>query len=468
MTSRHLALAWLSILATACGGQNDAAGNRNSTGPGSGSGGSGGSGTVGGASNTAGTAAIGGSESAGGGDQQGGASGSATAGGADSQNGGSAGDGNAGSAGNPTSPPFTPPECADQANTTLPESAPVLEPGVWTDITPNQEPFSSGTFSQGLAIDPCNAATIYLTQNFLETKPAGLFRSTDAGTSWIEIGDFHTPLRVRVDPADPLHLYVGDGVRGNTQGFWVSTDGGESFFQPQGWKDKCTTVGIASCCGLDDVYDVAVDPSDFNHVLVSFHAPGSWCDGQGTWSGNAGVLESTDGGESWVGHAPKAGWGYGHSVWFLSSSSTWLLGTQGSGFHRTTDSGVTWTQVTNTDMTHGGGEIYYAKTGVLYAASVNGVIRSTDDGVTWTTAVSLGGGVTGVFGDGSYLYTHLAYYNMSSFFYSPEDDGMTWTEFGGGSQQWSDGPYEMAFDEANGILYSGNWWDGILALKVVP
>jgi hypothetical protein len=45
---------------------------------------------------------------------------------------------------------------------------------------------------------------------------------------------------------------------------------------------------------------------------------------------------------------------------------------------------------------------------------------------------------------------------------------MTWTPYNGGAQKFTDGPFEMAFDAANGILYSANWGNGILALKVQP
>jgi hypothetical protein len=50
---------------------------------------------------------------------------------------------------------------------------------------------------------------------------------------------------------------------------------------------------------------------------------------------------------------------------------------------------------------------------------------------------------------------------------SPESDGATWTPYPG-AQNFSDGPFEMAFDSVNGILYSGTWTAGMWALKVKP
>src|SRR5262249_41929954 len=146
---------------------------------------------------------------------------------------------------------------------------------------------------------------------------------------------------------------------------------------------------------VDDVYDIAADEADFNHVLVTSHSP---------WNaGGAGILESSDGGDTWTGHSTQPTWGQGHNVGFGKNSSTWLLGTQGDGYWRTTDAGNTWNRVTTENMAHGGGQLYITKAGVLFVSAVSGVLKSTDDGATWTTS----NGVkftTSVFGDGKVLY----------------------------------------------------------------
>ena len=52
---------------------------------------------------------------------------------------------------------------------------------------------------------------------------------------------------------------------------------------------------------------------------------------------------------------------------------------------------------------------------------------------------------------------------------SPESDGLTWTAYKGGAQKFDgSGPYEMAFDSVNGILYASMWFQGVWALKVTP
>jgi photosystem II stability/assembly factor-like uncharacterized protein len=372
---------------------------------------------------------------------------------------------------------FVPPSCANGV-TALPADAPKLVPGVWTPINPAAVSFGqNGTggrnqdvFTQGMTIDPCNVATLYLaacTNPVTGNAPAtpGLYRSTNAGTTWTRLGPFDGPIHVRIDPKDPLHMYVGQGVRGSAAGFWVSTDGGKTFKMPDSFTAKANnSVGGWT----NDVYDVAPDPTDFNHVLVSFHSPFEF-------STSSGVLESKDGGSTWIRHYPispslgGAGWG----VWFLynpklgiGNSNTWLLGTQGGGWWRTTDAGGSWTKVTDNSMEHGGGQIYYTKTGTLYAGGTSHTMKSTDNGATWM----FGGnpskpnfGFIGIVGDGTHLYTS-SHDHMAEFQTSLESDGIVWGDYS--TQISHAGSFEMAYDAANDIVYSANEYDGLLALKV--
>jgi photosystem II stability/assembly factor-like uncharacterized protein len=338
-----------------------------------------------------------------------------------------------------------------------PSGAPALMPGQWTQINPKGPVFSGhmeDVFSQGMAFDPCNPATIYLCTSSFNASTGGLWRTVDAGANWTKIGKLDEPVRVRVDPRNSLHLYVGDGVRGATLGFWVSMDGGSNWTKPP----SLAKLGMF----VDDVYDVATDPADFKHVLVTSHSPWNLSMSEA----GAGVLESRDGGDSWIVHPPSNNtWGQGHNIWFLKTSGSWLLGTQSAGYWRTTDFGATWAQVTKENMAHGGGQLYKTKGGLYFAAAVNGVLKSTDDGVTWTISSGNPKYTTAVYGDGNLLYTHQAYAGPADTFYSsPETDGMTWTPFG--SLKTDQGPFEMAFDAQNRILYSASWGAGIFALKV--
>jgi photosystem II stability/assembly factor-like uncharacterized protein len=346
--------------------------------------------------------------------------------------------------------------------------------GEWVELTPPEvvtgEPETC--IGQGLALDPNVPGTIFWGTTPYEDERGGLFKSIDYGRTWTRVASVEPayegasdhldmPLHVRIDPADSNHLYAGDGVRGSSQGFFVSHDGGATFEKPPGFVTAITEAGIDN----QDVYDVAVDPTDFMHVLVSFHYRWGWTDTR--WNMNSGVMESTDGGTSWEVHVPVDGWGSGHAVKFLyepslgiGDSETWLLGTQGNGYWRTTDGGESWTQVSTVNITHGGATIYYTRAGVLYASGEQ-TIRSMDNGEHWEP---VGPSSTwAVYGDGTLLYTGRSFGANQPFQVTPETDGATWSDFN--TQTFPDGPYEMAFDARSGILFSSNWSTGIWALR---
>ena len=359
--------------------------------------------------------------------------------------------------------------CGDPVKTTLPGTAPALEPGVWKNITPATHLGFLGApetmIAQGIAMDPCDTATLYWGTTPYQTDKGGLFKTSDGGGSWAKIGPFDEPLHVRIDPTNPKHLYVGDGVRGTTQGFWVSNDGGDTWAKPDGFEKVAASIGITQSSGMEDIYDVGVDPTDFQHVLLSFHSPWSWNE----FDQGAGVLESKDGGDTWK-VIERQGWGQGHSIRFLyepelgiGDANTWLLGTQGPGYWRTTDAGKTWSKVTDNGIAHGGGTSYYNRDGVLFASGNPKNLRSTDNGATWTPTDP--GGSTCVFGDGKHLYSAPAL-GKGPIFVSDESDGLTWKPFDAGQVFENGGPYEMVFDKVNGVLYASMWEQGVWALKV--
>jgi hypothetical protein len=345
--------------------------------------------------------------------------------------------------------------CSSQPG--LPSGAPALTPGSWLNISPSGVPFgpSPTTFSQGIAIDPCNPAILYVSVDGFDTNAskAGLYKSTNAGGTWTKIGPLDEPVHIRINPMDTDHLVVADGVRGATQGIWVSHDGGMTWAHPSGW-----TAAVANKAN-EDVYDVAVDPSNFNHMLVTFHS--GW---GGAWGVDSGVLETRDGGANWITHSPRMGWGTGHGVWFISSDR-WLLGTQGAGYWLTEDSGANWQQVSTGNMQHGGGQLYKSRTtGELFITTTK-VLRNRDgSGRSWEEIgpTQISGINTGIIGDGQKLY--VGPYWDGPFYIATESDPTAWTAFN--TQTFLQGPFELAYDSVNGIVYSASWQAGVLALKV--
>lgn len=272
----------------------------------------------------------------------------------------------------------------------------------WVNISPpqvsldaNQPPSNFGF--QNIAVDPIFTETVYV-----GTCYQGLWKSKNGGQTWFKVntGVNGDQLNARLwsialDRFSPQTIYVANGY-GGSQGVWKSTDGGVD------WQQMLApTSPVAQQTG-GDVSEIATDPYRSGHVLVAFHGP---------WGGGAsGILESRDGGSTWIIHQPLSGWG-GDNRWiaFLGNSATWLLGTQNAGFWRTADAGKTWTKVTDVVRQDGGGGIYRARNGVWYVAALQTLLRSTDDGRSWSrVGPQVNGGYYAVIGDGNLIYTHAA------------------------------------------------------------
>lgn len=385
-----------------------------------------------------------------------------------------------------TTPPVTIPPVTTPPVTTPPVTSPftgTYTPGVWADLTPAGLNLTASSGHFGCAsfdVDPSNPKTIYIC-----VDQRGLYKTTDGGVTWVLLGDptktntsptttsfIDSPINVRVDPKNSSHLILTQGVRGNTIGFWISNDAGLTWTRPAWFAANAPT---------QDVTTLEVDPADFNHILVGSHSP--WTDSTGMYGG--GILESHDCGVTFTIHQPpNKVWGFGTiGISFLSdptlgigNSNTWLVTTDGQGLWRTADAGTTWTQVsTGLNSSHGGNQIYYAKTGFIYTALFGPVVRSKDNGVTWENLSSAPfGPYYSVCGDGTNLYTCISFtgdnggHGLQPFITSLETDGVNWTPYNpsAGPQTFADGPFRMMFDKVNSILYAGCWNTGFLALKV--
>ncbi len=152
----------------------------------------------------------------------------------------------------------------------------------WTSLT-NDLP-NLGT--NALAMSPANTSVIYAGtgEPFSggEVDGSGLFKSTDKGVSWTQIGNpatfpnFRNVTRVIVDPnnANVVLATAQSTVfaGGRTSSIFKSTDGGAS------WTETTTVSG--------SLEDLVYDPSNFSTMYAG-------------WFGN-GVLKSTDGGDTWT------------------------------------------------------------------------------------------------------------------------------------------------------------------------
>lgn len=177
---------------------------------------------------------------------------------------------------------------------------------------------------------------------------------------------------IEIDPSNANTFWVGTPGGG----IWKSTDAGTS------WTEMTGTLPTLS------IANIVIDPANTNIIYVATgdhygYVPAGWpWFAGGTYS--MGILKSTDGGASWnpTGMAYQLADNLILRRLLLHPNNSQILLTGASdGIYRSTDAGVSWTK-------QKGGNIYdmewhASDPNVVYAVS-DSVFRSTDAGVTWS------------------------------------------------------------------------------------
>ena len=257
---------------------------------------------------------------------------------------------------------------------------------------------------------------------YLGSVAGGVWKTTDAGISWLPLFEHQSVASIgaiAVDPHDPNVIYVGTGepcLRGDISygdGMYKSVDGGKT------WTH----------IGLEDTRHIAkilVDPHDSNIIFVAAigHAYGP--------NEQRGVFRSNDGGKTWQKVLYKDDKTGAVDLTFAADNSHTLFaamyqeertpwgfngGGPGSGIYKSTDGGTTWKHLEGNGLLDGvlgrigiavgaNGERVYA----LIEADKRGLYRSDDGGEHWQ------------FVNGDHDYTQRAWYFMHIFADPKETD----------------------------------------------
>lgn len=354
--------------------------------------------------------------------------------------------GNSGSGGSAGSAPHVVKACDD-----LPAE------GVWEEITPPVMPLEGNDpcpYGGAFVMDPQDPTTLYV-----GSCNQGIWKSSDCGASWLHVNtgengktlDNGRQWTFSIDPTDSQVLYANSGYGSSSNGAFKSTDGGVNWQQLWPPADEA----LAKVVEYNFVAQVVLDPSDPQHLLITFHAKCAAPHSEACFG------ESSDGGKNWylIDGQPDWAGGEGQFIYFLDNSTTWLWGSQSNGLWRTTDAGRSWNAVTDKmAQGHGAGQLYRAKDGTFYLPVLGGILRSPD-GVTWDLVPDSGSIMAGLTGNGTTMWASRGFpWDPSDdlylpFWSSPEADGLTWTQMD--SPMLSNGG-GLAYDPDHHILYSSN------------
>ena len=293
-----------------------------------------------------------------------------------------------------------------------------------------------GTFSIGsIAIHPTNPNIVYVgtgeaTVAIDDYEGTGIYKSTDAGASWFNMGLTNTKLigRVLIDPLRPETLFVAAlGFSSSTlpsvdRGLFRSTNGGAS------WTKVLYVDSLTGCA------DVAMHPSTgvmFAAMYDQISGPGSslwrsadfgqtWTNIQGTGGlpaqgnlsrmgvsvdpgsntvyvtiidgsslGLQGLYKSTNLGVNWTlqsglsNHMSNFGWYFGQVR--VASGNPNTVYSLGVTLMKSTNGGTSWNDVTNgIHVDHHDLYMLPSNPNIVYGGCDGGLNYSTDGGSTWT------------------------------------------------------------------------------------
>jgi photosystem II stability/assembly factor-like uncharacterized protein len=269
----------------------------------------------------------------------------------------------------------------------------------WTPVFDSQHVASIGA----IGVAPSNPAVVYVGTGESDMRDSigygdGMYKSTDAGSTWKHIGLDGTRQigRVVVDPKNSDIVFVA--ALGHAygpspdRGVYRSRDGGATW-QKVLYKDE--NVGAV---------DLALDPTDSQIIYAAL-----WATRRPPWyiyapanGPGGGIFKSVDGGTRWeplTAGLPAEGIGrIGIAVAPSSAQRVYaIVDAKAGGLYRSDDAGASWTKASGDNRVWGRGW-YFSKVAVdprnpdIVYVSNTSLYKSTDGGRSWTPIKGAPGG----------------------------------------------------------------------------
>ncbi len=240
-----------------------------------------------------------------------------------------------------------------------------------------------------IAIDPTNPNTIYVAAMgtlFSGNPERGVFKSTDAGATWVHslyINDSTGVVDIALNPQNPSILFAAAWQRmrgpqgrryvgGVHTRIYRSTDAGSSWhLLSAGLPVPAANVGRPS---------IAIAPTNPLVAYVSF------ADDPGNFMG---AYKTTDGGDNWArtsdaglsGLYSNFGWYFGNV--FVSPHNENLVFICGLLLGKTTNGGASWFTQSTSHVDHHAMAFHPTDPNIMYAGQDGGFSKSTNGGASW-------------------------------------------------------------------------------------
>lgn len=379
----------------------------------------------------------------------------------------------------------------------------------WT-LTGNSV-FNRKTISQ-IAVDPTNSSTLYVAVggggvNGLGGN-VGVFKSTDGGGNWTNttasIGANGGYSDVEIDPANPQHLFCSLYNASAANGVYVTNNGGTSWALVSGGLPGGSSLGNTK---------IAIAPTNPQVMYVSFTSPSTsgllsmWSstNGGANWTqltsapnymgsqgwydsalivdrhnanvvyaaGQAGgnsVIESTDGGQTWIDihtgingggpHADHHGFGFDASGYLLDGNDggIWKL-------NNSTPGSINWADLNaNLQITQFiGGSLDPTNPNNAFAGSQDNGTEQFTGTLQWTVREGGDGGLARIDQQNPAIVYHQAptgSLGANNFFRKSTDGGVTWAAaingMIAGDSQFFYAPFYVDPNNGNHIFYGTN------------
>jgi photosystem II stability/assembly factor-like uncharacterized protein len=191
----------------------------------------------------------------------------------------------------------------------------------------------------------------------------GLYRTSDNGATFVQLGTMTMSQDAAVDFADPERKTLLTGTHG--QGVYRTTDGGATF------------ASIGDSLPGNTLWPLLIDAETY--LMATYESD--------TASASNGIHRTTDGGAHWTQVSTLAP---SHDGSFVRTSdgSIYLALAANSGIAKSTDQGLSWTKVTSEAARFAvaffGINPVELPDGRLVTLGVDHLVLSSDGGVSWT------------------------------------------------------------------------------------